>query len=375
MNEDKSARYHRLRRRASALSLGAGTALLVGLAASGASLALRDLAARLGGGLGPWGTVGVYVLALAALHELATLPVSFYRGHVLDWRYGLSRETPRRWLRDHVRALAVGLVFGLLAAEIAYLLLRRTPDTWWIWAALVFWAATVGLTQLAPVLLLPIFYRVTPLARDGLRARLATLAARAGVPVLGVYEWHLGERSRRANAALVGLGWTRRVLLSDTLLAEYADDEIEAVLAHELGHQVHGDIWKALGVEGGLILAGLVTADGLLRAFGPVTGLNGPDDVAGLPLLLLGSGLASLVLMPFAYALSRRHERRADRFALDLTGRPAAFVAAMRRLASQNLAEESPSRLVSVLLHSHPSVGERVAAAAAFAARQGEEPA
>jgi STE24 endopeptidase len=214
-------------------------------------------------------------------------------------------------------------------------------------------------------LLLPIFSRIEPLDRAALSARLQGLARRAGSQVLGVYQWHLGDRTRRANAALVGLGRTRRILLSDTLLAEYSDDEIESVLAHELGHHVHGDIWKAIGVETALIFLGFYLAHRALIALGPSVGLDGPTDVAGLPLLLLASGAASVGLVPVAHALSRRHERQADRFALQLTGHPAAFVSAMRRLSVQNLAEENPSRLVRILFHSHPPIRERIAAALA----------
>jgi len=232
-------------------------------------------------------------------------------------------------------------------------------------AAAVFATTAVVLTELAPVLLLPLFYKLTPLRNETLRARLVGLATRAGSDVLGVYEWHLGDRTRRANAALVGLGRNRRILVSDTLLAEYSDDEIEAVLAHELGHHVHRDLWAAVAYEAALIFAGFYAADRALAWFGPAMGLDGPADVAGLPLLLVASGLVSLVFVPVANALSRSHERRADRFALALTGRPAAFVSAMRRLSAQNLAEEAPSRLVRILFHSHPPIRERIAAAAA----------
>jgi len=365
VNEDKSTRYHRLRRRAAALSLGLDALLLGGVIVSGASVALRGAAAGVAGPR-PALVVGVYVLLLAALHEAVSLPVAFYRGFLLERRYGLSRESPAGWARDHVKAGVVGLAFGLAGASVAYGLLRAVPDWWWIAAASIFALATVTLAELAPVLLLPLFYRISPLARGALRERLVGLARRAGSQVLDVYQWHLGDRTRRANAALVGLGRTRRILLSDTLLAEYSDDEIEAILAHELGHHLHHDLWKSVAYETLLVFAGFFCADRALGAFGPAAGLEGPADVAGLPLLLLASGVVSFVLLPAANALSRHHERRADRVALELTGRPSAFVSAMRRLAAQNLAEEDPPWLVRVLFHSHPPIRDRIAAAAAF---------
>jgi len=216
------------------------------------------------------------------------------------------------------------------------------------------------------VLLLPLFYSVKPLARDALRARLLALAERAGARVLGAYEWGLGDKTKKANAALAGLGGTRRILVSDTMLAEYSDDEIEVVLAHELAHHVHGDIWKGIAFESALVFGGFYLASVVLRAAAPAVGLRGMDDVAGMPLLLLAAGAVSLVMVPIAHGMSRAFERRADRFALDLTRNPHAFISAMRRLAAQNLAEEQPSRVVQWLFYSHPPIRERIAAAQAF---------
>jgi STE24 endopeptidase len=217
------------------------------------------------------------------------------------------------------------------------------------------------------VLVLPLFYRVKPLDRDALRARLLALADRAGARVLGAYEWGLAAKTRKANAALAGLGATRRILVSDTMLAEYSEDEIEVVLAHEIAHHVHGDIWKGIAFESGLIVAGFYLASRLLRALAGPMGLRGVDDIAGLPLLLLAAGAVSILMVPVAHAMSRGFERRADQFALRLTRNPAAFVSAMKRLGAQNLAEESPSRIVQWLFYSHPPVRERIAAAQAFA--------
>jgi STE24 endopeptidase len=170
----------------------------------------------------------------------------------------------------------------------------------------------------------------------------------------------VSNRTRKANAALTGLGATRRILVSDTLLADYSDDEIEMILAHELGHHVHRDIWKGMAFETALALAGFYVAARLLVALAPAAGLRGPSDVAGLPLLVLSAGAVSLVLVPFANALSRLFERNADRYALDLGRNAAAFISAMRRLASQNLAEEHPSPLARILFYSHPPVAERI---------------
>jgi STE24 endopeptidase len=313
----------------------------------------------------PGGIVLCYVVFLSLLNEVGSLPLSFYSGFVLEKRYDLSNETFGGWLRDQAKSFGIGLVLAGGAAGLIYWCIRQSPEHWWVSAGLLFTLLVVGLTNLAPVVLLPLFYSVTPLNRDALRTRLLGLAEKAGARVLGAYEWGLGGKTKKANAALAGLGGTRRILVSDTMLAEYSDDEIEVVLAHEIAHHVHGDIWKGIAFESVLIVAGFYLASRVLLALAGVTRLHGVDDVAGLPLLLLAAGAVLVVMVPAAHAMSRAFERRADRFALDLTGNPAAFVSAMRRLGAQNLAEEDPSRIVQWLFYSHPPMRERIAAAQA----------
>jgi len=227
-------------------------------------------------------------------------------------------------------------------------------------AAGLFSLLLILFANVAPVLLLPLFFRFRPLDRPALRERLERLAAAAGARVMGVFQWDLGEKTVKANAALTGLGGTRRILIADTMLDQYSDDEIEVVLAHELAHHVHGDIWRGIVLEAALVLSGLYVADRVLRAVGPQIGVTHLADPAGIPLLLLAAGGVSVVLMPVALAVSRLLEHRADRFALDLTRNPAAFATAMRRLGAQNMAEERPSRLVRWLFYSHPPLEDRI---------------
>lgn len=357
MNEDKATRYHRLKRTVSLVSLGWGVALMVLLLATGGSVALRRAAG---------GHVIPFVILVSLVNEAIALPLAFYGGFVLERRYGLSNETVGAWAIDQIKSFVLGIVLGGVAAQLVYWCIAVAGDRWWIAAGPIFAALVVGLATLGPVVFLPLFYSTRPLSREDLRERLLRLAERAGARVLGAYEWGLGEKTRKANAALAGVGATRRILVSDTMLAEYTDDEIEVVLAHELAHHVHGDIWKGIGFESALIVVGCYLASRVLESFVAPLGLTGPDDVAGLPLLLLAAGAVSLAMVPFAHAMSRTFERSADRFALDLTQNPSAFISAMRRLGAQNLAEEQPSRLVQLLFYSHPPLHERIATAEAF---------
>lgn len=368
MNEDKASRYHRLKRTTGLLSLVWSAILLGGLLFTGGSIGLRNLAQAISWGAVPHPalTVAAYVTLLSLVNEAVSLPLSFYSGFLIERRYGLSNQTLGGWVLDELKGLAVGLILGGLATSLIYFLIRRSPDNWWLPAGAIFALLIVGLANLGPILLLPLFYTIKPLDRDGLRVRLMTLADRASARVLGVYEWGLAVKTKKANAALTGLAGTRRILVSDTMLADYSEDEIEVVLAHELAHHVHGDIWKGLIFESALILAGFFASARVLRAWVGWFGLSGPADIAGLPLLLLTAGVVSLVMVPAAHALSRHYERQADRFALTLTRNPTAFISAMRRLAAQNLAEEHPSKLVQWLFYSHPPIRERVAAAQEF---------
>jgi STE24 endopeptidase len=362
MNEDKATRYQRLRRRASVAATAMSSVFLVVLLAAGWSVRLREVVSGLVGG-SFFLTVAGYVVLLALASEGLQLPLAYYRGVTLERRFGVSSEPIAQWWSAHLRSGVVVLVLGLLAALLLWFLLRWTPEYWWLLAAVSASLLLVVMAGLAPVLLLPFFYECRPLQRPELASRLVALAERAGAKVHGVFEWRMGERTRRGNAALTGLWRTRRILLSDTLLAEHSDEEVEVVVAHELGHQVHHDIWRGIALEATLLGLGFYLTDQALVAFGEVLGFAGKDDIAALPLLLLSAGSVSLTLLPLSNAAARAHERRADRYALSVTRNPDAFVTAMRRLGERNLADPRPSWLAEVLFHTHPTVAARIAAA------------
>lgn len=370
-NEDKSTRYHRLRRRADLLGTAVGGVVLLGLLATGGAASLRDLAAA-GASIVPAPfvdatTVAILTLIIVLILQVVEFPFAFYQGHTLEHRYGLSTQSPGGWLADQAKGVALGAVLAVAAASVVFGALRRAPEHWWWITAAVFALATIGIAQIAPVVLLPIFYKFRPLDRPALVERLMGLATRARTDVVGVFEWVLSSHTRKANAALAGIGRTRRILLSDTLLTDYSEDEIEVILAHELAHHVHRDLWRGILVQALALAGGCFVADRVLRAAAGMLPLRGLADPAGLPLLLLVAGVWSFLLMPAANAVSRAQERAADRYALVTTRNVDAFVTAMKRLSQQNLAEEYPSPIVRWLFYSHPPIRERIDAARAFA--------
>ncbi|HYX68247.1 MAG TPA: M48 family metallopeptidase [Terriglobales bacterium] len=353
--------YNRIRRRLSLMDAALGFVLLVLLLAMGWSKELRDVAVRLAGAHYALALL-VYIALLAVLAKLAGLPLDLYSFR-LEHRYQLSNQKLGSWAWDGVKSLLVSLVLGGILAELIYFVLRRWPEHWWLIAWGVFLALFVFFAQIAPVVLFPLFYKFKPLEDQELKERLLGLSERAGTRVRGVYEWKLSEKSKKANAALVGLGRTRRIILADTLLAGYSADEIESILAHELGHHVHRHIPKSIVVEAGISLFGFWAAGQVLALAVARHWFASLDDFANLPLLLLVSSALSLLLMPAMNAYSRSKEREADRYALDSTGKAAPFISSMNKLAEQNLAEREPKAWVEWLFHSHPAISKRIAAA------------
>jgi STE24 endopeptidase len=300
--------------------------------------------------------------------EIAGLPLAYSGGYRLPHQYGQSTQNLAGWVKDQALGLALAAVLGLPLLSGVYWLLRAAGDAWWLWAAGGYLLVAVVFSQLAPVLIMPLFNRYVPLGEEHaeLVRRLTALAGRAGTRVAGVFRFDMSRRTRAANAALTGLGRTRRIILGDTLLNEFTPDEVEVVIAHELGHHVHRDIPLLLAFSGVTALAGLWLAAQALNWGALALGFAGPADVAAMPLLGLTLGAFSLILLPLQNAFSRWRERLADRYALEATRKPEAFVSAFIRLANQNLADVDPEPWVVFLFASHPPIRERVASARRF---------
>lgn len=359
-----SRRYHRLQLllRLARLALSAGYLVTLVLTGAGAAVA------RLAAGVTPSaaGQVAVVAAMLGGGQTLLGLPVTWLASWVLPRRYGLLHQPLAGWLADRAKAAALGAAIGLAGVEVVYALLRATP-LWWLATAALAFAFAIAVTAVVPIWILPLFFRLTPLADAPLRGRLLALAERAGVRAIGVWIADQSLKSRTANAAVVGLGRTRRILLYDTLAAGFRPEEIEAVLAHELGHHAHGDIRRGLLVQGALGVLSFWLADRALRAGVGRLGYDGIADPAGMPWLALVLAALGLLATPLVNAFSRHIERQADDFALALTRNSDGFIGAMERLATLNLAERRPHPLKEALLFSHPALDRRIARARAAA--------
>jgi len=363
-------RYNRIRRWIGIADALIGFALLIALLVTGWTAMLRDWSYHLAG-QNYFFAVFLYVLMFSLIMKVLSAPLDFY-GYRIERQFNLSNQKLGAWLWDEVKGWLLGLVLAAFFVEIIYSIIRLAPVRWWMIA----WAVFVGLflliMQLAPVVLFPIFYKFEPLNNDTLRERLTRLSERAGTRVRGVYEWKLSEKSKKANAALMGIGATRRIILADTLLQNYTGDEIEAVLAHELGHHVRRHILKGILTQVAITFFGFWLTDRVLRYalshdWFPALYSDRLYDFANLPLIILVATVLGLLLMPALNALSRRHEREADVYAWESIPAIGPFVTAMTKLAEQNLAERTPSRFVEWFFESHPSIHKRIAAAETWA--------
>jgi STE24 endopeptidase len=361
----EARRYNRIRRWLEMADFLIGLALLVVLLLTGWTGVLRDWA-YLGAFQNYQLSVFLFVFLLMLAGKLLGLGLDYY-GLRLERRYHLSVQKTRSWLWDEVKGFLVGLALAGIIAELLYFTIRQSPEHWWLIAWGLFLVLFVMMAQVAPLVLFPIFYKFEPLDNEELKQRLVRLSERAGTRVRGIYKWHLSEKSNKANAALTGLGATRRIILADTLLDRYSSDEIEAVLAHELGHHVHKHILKSIFVQAGITLFGFWAANFLLHvAVEQWRMFDTLSDFANLPLLVLVSTVLSFVLMPAMNAYSRFNERQADRYAFRSIRSVQPFISSMNKLAAQNLAERTPSKWVEWFFHSHPAISRRVAAAEAW---------
>ena len=358
------ALYAALKRRFWLADLGLTLALFCVLLFSGAALGWgRWVGAR----VGPWpAQVALYAGALWAVAALVSFPLDWIRGFRLEHRFGLSTQSFASWLKDHAKGLALGGAMGLGIAEGLSLLLRAAPDHWWVWAAAAWMAWSALLTQVAPTLLIPLFYKQQPLEQGPVRERLEALLARCKTRVGGIFSVNLSRTTRKANACLCGLGGSRRVLLSDTLLSRTPVEEVEVVLAHELGHHCLRHIGIGIALSAAATAVSCFGVDRLARGGMSGLGIAGLADLPALLVIGFGLFLAGLLMMPVTQGVSRRLERQADQFALDQTRNPAAFISAMRRLAEQNLAEQNPPLWAEWLLYDHPPISKRIKMAEEF---------
>ncbi|HTI14064.1 MAG TPA: M48 family metallopeptidase [Dictyobacter sp.] len=312
----------------------------------------------------------LYFLVLFLAYEIVTLPLSYYSGFVLPRRYNISVMTLPAWLKDLAIGFVLSIIFEAAFISLVYTLLAFQPQWWWLYAAIIILFFSVIMANLAPILLFPLFYKFTPLPEGELTERLLSLVSRANTHVRGIYSMKMSHKTNATNAALMGLGNTRRIVLGDTMTDRYTIDEIEVILAHELGHHVHRDIWRLIASQTILTLISLFIANLILHlAIGQWHWYPALTATATLPFFFLISGIFGFLIMPLSNGYTRHVEYQADEYALQATGKIQDFKNAMTRLANQNLSDIDPEPWVELLFHSHPSIKKRLQHADEFVLR------
>jgi STE24 endopeptidase len=299
---------------------------------------------------------------VTGIHILVSLPLSFIEGFVVEHRFGLSNQTLRRWIRNWLIKNALALVLGGAMFAGLYWIMWHTGMYWWLIAAAAFFVVSVILGQLAPVLFLPLFYKIERIENAELAERMRRLAEGTGLAIEGVYRLGLSADTSKANAMLAGLGRTRRVLMGDTLLDKFSPDEIEVIFAHEIGHHVHRHIPKMIAAGVVFSVLGFWLIDGIIRWWAGVPSAA-EAPVSSLPLVMFALTAFQLVLGPLQNVISRHYERQCDSYALRRTGLRAAYRTAFLKLAQLNKADMEPNPVEVFLLHSHPPIKERLAMA------------
>ena len=315
----------------------------------------------------PYGIVFFYFAIFTVYSGLFSFPLSFYSGFILEHRYDLSNQTFWAWLWDWKKRQLLGFAISAPLILILYALVWNFESSWWIlgWAGYTIFSLVLG--KLFPVLIVPLFYKYSPITDQVLKQKIESLAGRFNLAIQNVYSLNLSKTTKKANAAFTGLGKTKRVILGDTLLNSFTHDEIESVLAHELGHYKNKDIWKQFGFGVALSFVGFWLAFRFLGVSAEALGYGGAGDVRAFPLLCLIFYVFSLIMSPLGNAFSRFAERKADQFALETMQDPKSFVSAMRKLSDLNLADPNPHPLIEFFLYDHPAIAKRIRMAEHFA--------
>src|SRR5579885_1225706 len=351
--QQKAREYSRKRLRLSFIGMGVAAACLLIVLGAGLDKWLRNLLQSAAGRapllawqpLPGWYPLQilVYFLIIILAYQIISTPQAYYGGYVLPHRYGISVMSFKAWLADLGKEFVLGLVLEAAVISLIYALLAFQPAWWWLWVGLVLFFFSVVMANLAPVLIFPLFYKFTPLPDGELKQRLLALAERANTRVRGVFTMQMSRRTTAANAALMGLGNTRRIVIGDTMVDRYTPDEIEVVLAHELGHHVHHDIWKLIISQSILTLGGLYLVNLALHWSVQTAHIYASmADAATIPFVLLLTAIFGLVVMPLSNGYSRYIEMQADEYALQTTRKVEAFKSTMTKLSDQNLTEVEP---------------------------------
>lgn len=329
---------------------------------------------RLSSGLSLWLTghlpsflvLPAYLILTALGYYLFELPLNFYQSYILEHSFSLSTQSLKDWLQDQLKAGVISSIIGFILIASFYFILRNFPNKWWLVISAFWIFFSVILAKVMPVIIIPIFFKYKRLSDDSLRERIMRLAKKMKVKLIDCFEIDFSKKTLKGNAAFVGIGNTRRVILADTLRDKYTHDEIEVILAHEFAHYQLKHLLKLIVVNSFFTLAIFYflfkTSGYTLSLFG----FSSLSDIAALPIILIYFMFFGIITQPLEAFISRSFERSADSLALETTGSKDAFISMMNKLGEQNLVDRSPSPVIKFFFFDHPPVDERIKSAKSF---------
>lgn len=303
-----------------------------------------------------------FIIVTGAAAGIIFFPVNYYTEFYLEHKYNLSNQTFLKWIWENTKTLLVSGAISIPVLLIFFYSLNKFNLLWWLPFAIILFVISVILARIVPVFILPIFYKIVPVENVDLINRIRALAGGAGIKVENVYKFNLSKNTKKANAAFTGIGKSKRILLGDTLLESYSADEIETVIAHELGHYKRKHIIKNILIGTASSFLTLFLIAYLYNLSLSWFGFTTVVQIAAIPLLSLWAMIISLILNPLSNMLSRKFEYEADEYAIHSTNKKEAFIATLEKLTDQNLGDREPHPLVEWFFYSHPSIKNRVAA-------------
>lgn len=308
----------------------------------------------------------IFLGIIGAAESIINFPLSFYSGYILEHKYELSNQTLAKYFKEKLKVLALGIVLGVPMLLVFFYVLRTFESSWWLVLGIVMFLFSIILGRVAPTLIMPLFYKFKPIENESIKEKIMQLCNKANVKIQGIFTFDMSKDTKKANAAFTGIGKSKRIIIGDTLMNNFSEEEIETVFAHEMGHYTKKHILKIMAVSTIVTFAGLYVTSILYKHSLGYFGFTGVSQIAAVPLLFLYLSLYSLITSPLTNILSRKFEWEADTYALEMTNNKGAFISAMEKLADQNLADKTPNKVIEFLFHSHPSIDKRVEFAKRF---------
>ncbi len=363
---DKARRYSNLKYGSEIFELVFNIAINLILLFSGLSLILSNAVSRLLNTNNPYLLLPVYLIFLSFIYYVLNFTLEFYQSFLIEHQFGLSKQSIQDWFKDQLKSGILGFVMSLICLETLYLVINLSPNYWWLILTGIFIFFNVVLTNLAPVIIVPLFFKYKPLTDESLKSRIKNLSDRMQVKIMDIFEIDFSKKTVKANAGLMGLGKTRRVILADTLKDKYTHEEIEVIMAHEFAHHKLKHMAKLIFIGCIVTMLSFYLIHITSNYFLVKLKFNSLTNLAALPLFFLYMTAISLVLRPFMNILSCKFENDADLMALSVTNMKEPFISMMNKLADQNLSDKNPSPIVKLFFFDHPPVGERIALAEKF---------